>query len=360
MLGAAFAGGPASTSARLVAFTIDAVLIGIVAAGVLVGTRSAILMVVVALQLAIGFCVALARTGATPGNLMLRLRAARGDAPFSPGTGRAFVRALVTGAGFLVGIGSWIVVASSAWDSGARRRSWADRAAGTVVVAVPRRGSAVAVSAAVSSVAPPLVFSTSVRPAVDDDEAPVVPTMGSAPAPALPVAPAPAPIPPASSAPAPPAPAPMAAPVTPAPAAPATPVSAPVAPAAAPSSTGGAALLLSFDTGQRVRIDLPATVNMGRRPAPSEPGDQLVSVDDPDSTVSKTHLRLEHSRGRTWATDLGSTNGSGIFADDGRRAELAPGARTLLDDGDRVRVGDRVFTVSLLLPTGYDERGENA
>ena len=140
------------------------------------------------------------------------------------------------------------------------------------------------------------------------------------------------------------------------------PAAAPVAPAAPSASApaGGAALLLSFDTGQRVRIDLPATVNLGRRPAPSEPGDQLVAVDDPDSTVSKTHLRLEHSRGRTWATDLGSTNGSGILADDGGGAELAPGARTLLDDGDRVRIGDRVFTVSLLLPTGYDERGENA
>jgi uncharacterized RDD family membrane protein YckC len=165
-LGPAFAGTPASTGARLIAFTIDAILIGVVAVAVLLGTRSLVLAAVVALQLAIGFCVALARTGATPGNLMLRLRASRGDAPFSPGTGRAFVRALVTGFGFVVGIGSWIVVASSAWDAGGRRRSWADRAAGTVVVAVPRAGAVVAPAAA-TTVAPPLVFNTSVRPAVD-------------------------------------------------------------------------------------------------------------------------------------------------------------------------------------------------
>lgn len=330
-LGPTFAGAPASTGARLVAFTLDAILIGIVTVAVLLGSRSLVLAAVVALQLAIGFCVALARTGATPGNLMLRLRASRADAPFSPGTGRAFVRALVTGFGFVVGIGSWIVVASSAWDAGGRRRSWADRAAGTVVVAVPRGGTLV-VPAAVTTVAPPLVFNTSVRPAVDDDEAPIRSAAASpqAPAAVVPMAPA-----------------------------------LPVAPVAAPAPAGESvraepsALLLIFDTGQRVRIELPAAVNLGRRPAPSEPGDLVVAVEDPDSTVSKTHLRLEHSRGRTWATDLGSTNGSGVFADDGRRSELAPGARTLLDDGDRVRIGDRTFTVNELLPDG-GERGASA
>ncbi|MFJ4166186.1 RDD family protein [Microbacterium sp. NPDC089698] len=350
-LGPAFAGTPASTGARLVAFTLDAILIGIVTVAVLLGTRSLVLAAVVALQLAIGFCVALARTGATPGHLMLRLRASRDDAPFSPGTGRAFVRALVTGFGFVVGIGSWVVVASSAWDAGGRRRSWADRAAGTVVVAVPRGGAVVAPAAA-TTVAPPLVFNTSVRPAVDDDAAPIgsAAVLPQAPAAVVPVAPAAV------------APVPRAQPVAPVvPVAPAL----PVAPVAAPAPAGESvradpsALLLIFDTGQRVRIELPAAVNLGRRPAPSEPGDLVVAVEDPDSTVSKTHLRLEHSRGRTWATDLGSTNGSGVFADDGRRSELAPGARTLLDDGDRVRIGDRTFTVNELLPDG-GERGASA
>ncbi|MDQ4215255.1 RDD family protein [Microbacterium sp. ASV81] len=376
-LGRAFAGRPASTGARLVAFTIDVVLVALVAGGVFAGTRSPTLAAVVALQLAIGFGVALARTGATPGNLLLRLRASRDDAPFSPGTGRAFVRALVTGAGFVVGIGSWIVVASSAWDAGGRRRSWADRAAGTVVVAAPRRGTVAAPVAPAATVAPPLVFSTSARPAVDEDEGPAVVSFApgglAAPRPtapaaaAAPVAPAappafvptpPAPVAPPAAA-APPAPAPIPQPAAPAPAAvPAAPSPATLTPRPADPARG--AMLLIFDTGQRIRIDLPAVVNLGRRPAPSDPGDLLVVVDDPDSTVSKTHLRLEHSRGRTWATDLGSTNGSGILADDGRRTELAPGARTLLDDGDRVRVGDRMFTVSQLMPSAHDERGGNA
>ncbi|WP_157518405.1 FHA domain-containing protein, partial [Microbacterium resistens] len=127
--------------------------------------------------------------------------------------------------------------------------------------------------------------------------------------------------------------------------------SAPVAATPAPSpDPARGALLLVFDTGQRVRIDLPAAVTLGRRPAPTEPGDLLVVIDDPDSTVSKSHLRLEHSRGRTWVTDLGSTNGSDILADQGGRTELPAGTRLVLDDGDRVRVGDRVFTINLLMP----------
>lgn len=315
MLGPAFAGVPAATGARLIAFTIDVLLVVILSGGVLWATRSISLAVVVSFQLSIGLAVALARTGATPGNLMLRLRAARSDAPFSPGAGRAFVRALVTGAGFVVGIGSWIVIASSAWDKHGKRQSWADRAADTVVVAAPRRGVIPAHVNAISTttLAPPELISMSARPAVDVDDESVVFAAPSLSPDAVPVA------------------------------------AAPVSTAADPAR---AALLLVFDTGQRVRIDVPAAVTMGRRPSPSESGDLLVIIEDPDSTVSKNHLRLEHSRGRTWVTDLGSTNGSDILADRGGRTELLPGARSLLEEGDRIRVGDRAFTISPLMPGG--------
>jgi len=66
-------------------------------------------------------------------------------------------------------------------------------------------------------------------------------------------------------------------------------------------------------------------------------------------TVSKTHLRLEHSRGRTWVTDGGSTNGSDLLDDEGGVTTLAPGNRVLLDEGVRVRIGNRAFTISLIL-----------
>lgn len=332
-LGPAFSGSPATTGVRLIAFTIDAVLVLGVAGVVLATTSSLALAVVVAVQLAVGFAAALARTGATPGNLLLRLRASRSDAPFSPGAGRAFVRALITGAGFVVGVGAWIVVASSAWDKRGRRQTWADRAAETVVVAVPRRGAATG-RASSGILAPPQLISMSARPAVDEDDDPgATGVVSFSPDPASTAIP---PMPPGPP------------PALVAQAPPAAPASA--SPAPVRGSAPGAALLLVFDTGQRVRIDVPAAVTLGRRPTPSEPGDLLIMVDDPDSTVSKSHLRLENSRGRTWVTDLGSTNGSDILADQGGRRELLPGVRSLLDDGDRVRVGDRVFSINSLLP----------
>jgi hypothetical protein len=113
------------------------------------------------------------------------------------------------------------------------------------------------------------------------------------------------------------------------------------------SATG--TLLLIFDTGQREQLATPVAVNLGRNPVVTEPTDKLITVADPESTVSKTHLRLEHSRGSTWVTDGGSTNGTEILSDEGEVTKLAPGARILLDEGVRVRVGNRAFTISILL-----------
>lgn len=324
VLGPAFAGVPAATGTRLIAFTIDVLIVAALGAAVLWATNSIALAFVVILQLAIGLTVALARTGATPGKLLLRLRASRVDAPISPGVGRAFVRALITGAGFVVGIGSWLVVASSAFDKNGRRQSWADLAAETVVVAAPRRGGAAVLTRATSTptLAPPQLISMSARPAIDDDEDDEPVVLDAAPRVSDPV-----PTVARASAPA-------------------------VSTAADPAL---AALLLVFDTGQRVRIDVPAAVTLGRRPSPAEPGDLLVVINDPDSTVSKSHLRLEHSRGRTWVTDLGSTNGSDILSEGGGRAELLPGERSLLEDGNWVRVGDRAVTINPLWSGGVDQ-----
>ncbi|MFG6492928.1 RDD family protein [Microbacterium sp. P03] len=108
-------------------------------------------------------------------------------------------------------------------------------------------------------------------------------------------------------------------------------------------------LLLVFDTGQREQLPIPVAANLGRNPAASEPSDLLIPVRDPDSTVSKTHLRLEHSRSGTWVTDAGSTNGTDLLDEEGRITPLASGVRTLVEDGVRVRLGNRVFTVNRLI-----------
>lgn len=207
---------------------------------------------------------------------------------------------------------------------------------------------------------------------------PVVPMVGAAPAAAAPVsaAPAAAPVAPAPGIGAPPgiisappgvAPAsasapqpqpvaaePVPAPASPAPAAaaPATPVPAGPQAVAAPATASAqdqGVLMLVFDTGQREQIPLPAVVNLGRKPSATDEGDHLISVADSEGTVSKTHLRLEHSHGRTWVTDGGSTNGTDLLDDDGTVIALAAGKRTEVQDGMRVRIGKRAFTISVLV-----------
>lgn len=342
-LGPAFAGSPARTGPRIAAFTLDVAAVLLVAAVVLVTSQSPLLAGLAVIELAIFFWVLEARTGITLGNAMLRLRSARTDRPNSPGVGRQFVRGFITGVGFLVAVGSWVVVASSAWDRGQRRQSWADRVAGTVVVAVPVRAAVEAqpqlpVAVDVASLAPPQVVPLGANSSVvDEDSAPIDARAASHRA------------------------------ETPEPAAPAqdkpllsfAPSPAPQSGEATALASAPAALLLIFDTGQRVQLGLPLAANLGRAPVASAPDDRLIAVTDPDSSVSKTHLRIEHSRGRTWVTDFGSTNGSDIRADDGQTTELVAGERVLLDDADRVRIGNRNFTISLLLATD-SSAGERA
>lgn len=320
---------------RIAAFTLDVAIVALLSAAVLLITRSALLAGLTVIELALGFWVWEARTGLTLGNAMLRLRTSRDDRAFSPGVGRQLVRGLITGAGFLVAVGSWVVVASSAWDRGGRRQTWADHAAGTVVVAVPARKKAVAPAlipdvAAVQStgpLAPPQVIDLGSHSAFVDDSS--EPTGARAVSPAVPSDRASRRA--ASRSPE----------VSESQANPSE---------AEPASESGA-LLVIFDTGQRVQLGLPLAANLGRAPVASENDDRLIIVTDPDSSVSKTHLRIEHSRGRTWVTDFGSTNGSDIRSDEGQTTELVAGERVLLDDADRVRIGNRSFTISLLMGT---------
>lgn len=342
-LGPAFVGSAAGIGLRIAAFTLDAAAVVLVAAIVLVISQSPLLAGLAVFELALFLWVVEARTGITFGNAVLRLRSARADRPYSPGIGRQFVRGIITGAGFLVAVGSWVIVASGAWDRGGRRQSWADRVAGTVVVAVTARAAvemqpSEPVVDAVGPLAPPQVVPLGAHSsAVDEDSAPTdaraashrtetpEPTAPGTEKPLFTVAPTPAPQAGAE--------------------------------AAAPASETGA-LLLIFDTGQRVQLALPLAANLGRAPVASAHDDRLIIVTDPDASVSKTHLRIEHSRGRTWVTDFGSTNGSDIRADDGQTTELVAGERVLLDDADRVRIGNRSFTISFLLATdsGAGER----
>ena len=412
-LGAAFAGSPAGVGVRLAALTIDVIVIAVVSAAAALLLRSVTVTAIIAAELGVGLIVLQARTGLGIGGALLRIRVAKVDAPFSPGISQALLRALVGGAGgLLLVVGAWLIELTAAFDSSGRRRSWADLAARTVVVAVPRRtevsvrrvGPRATVPLSVPVPVPVLLLPLPL-PAVQS--APVAQPVLAAQPPA--VTPVPAlkpprpqeapliapllivPMPPTSLVPTQlltpqpitPLPAPVEAPAPTRGLVPPTlravtptfphadtgsqsitsagaPAEVPVLlPVVQPSETqpnpgssavsGGGELLLVFDTGQREQLPIPVSVNLGRNPAATDPGDVLIVVRDPESTVSKTHVRLEVARGSTWVTDTGSTNGTDLLDEDGTATQLAVGVRTSVEDGVRIRLGNRAFTIGRLM-----------
>jgi predicted component of type VI protein secretion system len=68
-------------------------------------------------------------------------------------------------------------------------------------------------------------------------------------------------------------------------------------------------------------------------------------LDDPGKTISKTHLRFGLADGSLWVEDLGSTNGTRVFALLGGVTPLEPGQRLSVGVGETVQFGDRYFTV---------------
>lgn len=391
---------PAGTGARVAAFSIDLVLVVLIAALVWVFAQSALLGGLAFLEAAVILAVVEARTGITPGNLLLRMRTVRDDAPFSPGVARGAVRALVQGAASLVAlVGGIAVAATSAGDPMRMGRSLADRAGRTLVVKVPSNAErqawaqgaeAWAASAQVTGAAQAVVPQRAVAPQAPPTRRPAPPAQHPPVPPIVqqqvqaqaqaqaqaqmqaqarqqaqlqqaaaaqagasqqdpPILPPPAPASGPVTGTAPPAAGlggPMPAGVVP--------VDAPIAAPPPPVRhvEVGEQLLLTFDTGQRAQLSIPVSVNLGRKPDRTDPDDQLVVVQDSEGTVSKTHLRLDYRGDSVWLTDLGSTNGSEILDDTGEGAELAQGMRVRLEDGSRVRIGNRSFTVATVRGQG--------
>lgn len=339
-------GTPATIGARLAAFTIDVSVVVIAAGAAGLLSSSAVLGAFVGAEAILALWILQARLGVGPGGALLRLRVSRAEAPYSPGAGRAFVRGSLVGLGGLVLIvGAWVVQASAAWDRSGRRRSWADRAAQTVVLSVPPRGREDDAESGYALASPTVVRPSAVAPRPSEAAArvaaasavPLASAWGALPAPAQAIAQVPLEL------------------TSPAPAreAAGSLLEAEAAPASAAtpmvSAAPGGSILLVFDTGQREQLVLPTAVNLGRNPVATEPGDALIAVTDPDRLISKTHLRLEHDGETAWVTDAGSTNGSELVDDDGTARVLASGVRTRLEDDMRVRLGERSFTLSRLI-----------
>jgi hypothetical protein len=102
--------------------------------------------------------------------------------------------------------------------------------------------------------------------------------------------------------------------------------------------------VLEFDTGARVVVR--HLVLVGRDPAagPGDDGATLVPIDDPERSVSKTHLAISTAPDGVWVVDRHSTNGVDIVTD-GAVRRIAPGARVLAPRGATLRFGERQLDV---------------
>lgn len=116
-------------------------------------------------------------------------------------------------------------------------------------------------------------------------------------------------------------------------------------PAASRRRADGGDLVLVFDTGERQ----PAApvILIGRDPAAGDADKDpvLVAIDDPDRTVSKTHLAVRRSDQGFWVLDRGSTNGSAVTSPDGESTPLANRRAVQVSAGWTVHFGARSFRV---------------
>ena len=91
--------------------------------------------------------------------------------------------------------------------------------------------------------------------------------------------------------------------------------------------------VLAFSTGQRCTITHAAII--GRWPTPPTGDDtaELIALDDPSQTVSKTHLHLQWRSHSFWAIDCGSGNGTTLHRQGQAALALAAGQAVELQHG---------------------------
>ncbi|NUS37306.1 MAG: zinc-ribbon domain-containing protein [Pseudarthrobacter sp.] len=316
-----------------------------------------------------------ARTGKTPGNLLMGIRSADRDG-YAPGAGGVFLRGLVTGAGILLAVlaavlvavfkwfdaalfilgpllllgAAWavLVVVSNRWDKNGGLRGWHDTAAKTLVFDVNAGRDPITTG----GIQGPYSFAPLDLPPVQQVVSPVAgaPQAAAAKLPAPPAAsgriPAPSATMPSQTLPytspgsfAPPPPAAQASPEQH--------VDDDVERTQVrPGSNGPvpvAVLRIRLDDGRDFQLD--RSILVGRNPVgqAGEQHAQLLPVDDPGRSISKTHLHLLTDGAGIWVTDRHSTNGSAVTTPDGLRTPLVPGVPTFVTPGSSVHFGDRTF-----------------
>lgn len=103
---------------------------------------------------------------------------------------------------------------------------------------------------------------------------------------------------------------------------------------------------LLFDDGADIVVQVNALI--GRNPVPAEGIEvsELLVVDDPQRTVSKTHVLVTAGDQGVWVTDQGSANGTYVIAPNGAEQKIEPGVPASAPFGYTVYFGERFFKVS--------------
>jgi pSer/pThr/pTyr-binding forkhead associated (FHA) protein len=114
-------------------------------------------------------------------------------------------------------------------------------------------------------------------------------------------------------------------------------MAAPVAPRRAP-------VTVTIDSGEEAVIQ--RLLIIGRAPSrrDGESHAEMLAVNDPSLSVSKTHLAIEVDGDGLWVVDRNSTNGTWIDEGRGALRPVPAGQRTRVPPGARVLIGERVLT----------------
>jgi hypothetical protein len=333
--------------------------------------------------------------GWTVGKHLLGLRTVDVRTGRPVGMGRILVRGLVVGAGTLVlGVGQLVVLASPLWDATGRNRGWHDRSAGDEVVDLRTGTLPPPRPRALRAPGP-----TTVRRAPAPGAGPVTATVTIVPTWAVPraadVPPAAADVPPA----APPARREVLRRDARADAADATDAAqaaaarrlsallsdrrtggpglvmpplaepgvapdvdtraltvlrptafgldpeleqtryAPLRPGERPAAPGVDPMTADLELSDGRVVTVARSLLVGRNPSDDDDS-QVVCVDDPGRSVSKTHLQVGLDPAGVWVADRGSTNGTLVTLADGSQIVCGPGQRVRLPAGATVSFGD--------------------
>lgn len=116
---------------------------------------------------------------------------------------------------------------------------------------------------------------------------------------------------------------------------------------------------VAVDTGEEAVVD--RLLIIGRAPSTRD-GEQaeLLTVNDPSLSVSKTHLSVEADGDNLFVVDRNSTNGTWIDEGRGALRPVPANQRTAVPPGARVLIGERVLTFTVTTSDHGQAVGESA